>query len=133
MSAIIEMQRDYFLTGDEQQLRPMVLRDIAERCGRDVSVISRATAGKYAATPWGTIELRRLFSEGLGHESGEEVSARKVKARIKELIDAEDKRKPLSDERIYRILTDEGYDIARRTVAKYRDQLAIPVSRLRKE
>lgn len=133
MSAIIEMQRDYFLTGDEQQLRPMVLRDIAERCGRDVSVISRATAGKYAATPWGSIELRRLFSEGLGHESGEEVSARKVKARIKELIDAEDKRKPLSDERIYRILTDEGYDIARRTVAKYRDQLAIPVSRLRKE
>lgn len=133
MSAIIDMQRDYFLTGDEQLLRPMVLRDIAERCGRDVSVISRATAGKYVATPWGTIELRHLFSEGLAHESGNEVSARKVKAIIKELTDAEDKHNPLSDERICLALQEQGYDIARRTVAKYRDSLGIPVRRLRKE
>ena len=133
MSAIMNYQQEYFLTGDETKLRPMILKDIAEIVDLDVSTISRVASSKYVQTPYGTFSLKYFFSESLSTDSGEEVSTREVKKILTEAIENEDKRKPLTDDRLAKLLKDKGYNIARRTVAKYREQLNIPVARLRKE
>ena len=133
MQAILHLQEAYFLTGDETQLKPMILKDIADRINMDISTVSRVANSKYVQTPYGTFLLKSLFSESLTTESGEEVSTREVKKILEEAIEAEDKRKPLSDEKLMNVLQEKGYRIARRTVAKYREQLGIPVARLRKE
>lgn len=133
MQAIIDFQYDYFLEGDETKLHPMILKDIAERIGMDISTVSRVASSKSIQTDFGIFPLKYFFSEGISTDSGEEVSSREVKQIIKELIDTEDKSKPFSDEKIEEILNQKGYNIARRTVAKYREQLNIPVARLRKE
>jgi RNA polymerase sigma-54 factor len=133
MQAIIDFQYDYFLEGDELKLRPMILKDIAERINMDISTVSRVVSSKAIQTDFGIFPLKYFFSEGISTDSGEEVSSREVKLIIKELIDGEDKNKPFSDEKIEEILNQKGYNIARRTVAKYREQLNIPVARLRKE
>lgn len=129
----MEHQEAYFLTGDETELKPMILKDIAERIGMDISTVSRVANSKYVQTPYGTFLLKTLFSESLSTDSGEEVSTREVKKILEEAVGEEDKRKPLSDEKLMKVLQDKGYQIARRTVAKYREQLGIPVARLRKE
>lgn len=133
MQAIIDFQYDYFLEGDETKLRPMILKDIAERIGMDISTVSRVASSKSIQTDFGIFPLKYFFSEGISTDSGEEVSSREVKQIIKELIDSEDKAKPYADEKLEEILNQKGYNIARRTVAKYREQLNIPVARLRKE
>ena len=133
MKSIIDFQYDYFLEGDETKLRPMILKDIAETIGMDISTVSRVASSKAIQTDFGIFPLKYFFSEGISTDSGEEVSSREVKQIIKELIDGEDKNKPFSDEKIEEILNQKGYNIARRTVAKYREQLNIPVARLRKE
>ncbi|CAN5314653.1 RNA polymerase factor sigma-54 [soil metagenome] len=133
MQAIIDFQYDYFLEGDETKLRPMILKDIAERILMDISTVSRVASSKAIQTDFGIFPLKYFFSEGISTDSGEEVSSREVKQIIKELIEGEDKNKPYSDEKIEEILNQKGYNIARRTVAKYREQLNIPVARLRKE
>jgi len=133
MSAIMEYQRDYFLTGDETRLRPMILKDIAEIVGLDISTISRVANSKYVQTPFGTFLLKSFFSESMQTDSGEEVSTREIKKILSDCIEAEEKGKPLTDEQLTDILREKGYNIARRTVAKYREQLSIPVARLRKE
>lgn len=133
MEAIICLQRDFFLTGDEATLRPMILKDVAERAGYDISTISRVSNSKYVQTNFGIYPLKYFFSESMQTDSGEEISTREVKKIMKEHIEAEDKRKPLTDEELASILKEKGYVIARRTVAKYREQLGIPVARLRKE
>jgi RNA polymerase sigma-54 factor len=133
MKAIMEYQKDYFLTGDEVMLRPMILKDIAEIVNLDISTISRVANSKYVSTPFGTFLLKSFFSESMQTESGEEVSTREIKKILSDCIDAEDKIKPLTDEQLTKILKEKGYNIARRTVAKYREQLNIPVARLRKE
>jgi RNA polymerase sigma-54 factor len=133
MQAIIDFQYDYFQEGDETKLRPMILKDIAERIGMDISTVSRVASSKSIQTDFGIFPLKYFFSEGISTDSGEEVSSREVKQIIKELIDGEEKSKPYSDEKIEEILNQKGYNIARRTVAKYREQLNIPVARLRKE
>ena len=133
MKAIIDFQYDYFQEGDETRLRPMILKDIAERINMDISTVSRVASSKSIQTDFGIFPLKYFFSEGIATDSGEEVSSREVKQIIKELIDGEDKSKPFSDEKIEEILNQKGYNIARRTVAKYREQLNIPVARLRKE
>lgn len=133
MQAIIDFQYDYFLEGDETKLHPMILKDIAERINMDISTVSRVASSKSIQTDFGIFPLKYFFSEGISTDSGEEVSSREVKQLIKELIDGEDKNKPYSDEKIEEILNQKGYNIARRTVAKYREQLNIPVARLRKE
>ena len=133
MQAIINYQFDYFLEGDETKLKPMILKDIAERIGMDISTVSRVASSKAIQTDFGIFPLKYFFSEGISTDSGEEVSSREVKQIIKELIEGEDKSKPFSDEKIEEILNQKGYNIARRTVAKYREQLNIPVARLRKE
>lgn len=133
MNAIMEYQKEYFLTGDETKLRPMILKDIAEIVDMDISTISRVANSKYVQTPYGTFLLKSFFSESISTESGEEVSTREVKKILQDAIDNEDKRKPLTDEKLAKLLKDKGYVIARRTVAKYREQLNIPVARLRKE
>ena len=133
MEAIMLRQRAFFLTGDPADLRPMVLKEIAADVGYDVSVISRATRNKYVSTQWGTFPLKYFFSEGLQHSSGQEVSSREILAAIESIIDGEDKSHPLSDDSLCQILNERGYEIARRTIAKYRERLAIPVARLRKE
>lgn len=133
MQAILDMQYDFFLTGDEAQLRPMILKDVAERTGYDISTISRVSNSKYVQTNFGIYPLKYFFSESMQTDSGEEISSREVKAILKECIDNEDKRKPLTDDKLSDILKEKGYIIARRTVAKYREQLNIPVARLRKE
>jgi len=133
MQAIVAHQRAYFLSGDEVDLRPMILKDIAERIGMDISTVSRVANSKYVQTPYGTLSLKSFFSEGISTDSGEEVSSREVKKILKDAISEEDKRKPLSDEKLGVLLNAKGYNIARRTVAKYREQLGIPVARLRKE
>jgi len=133
MNAIIEYQYEYFLDGDESMLRPMILKDIAEKTGLDISTVSRVANSKYVQTNFGIYPLKYFFSEGLQTESGEEVSTREIKSILKECIENEDKRKPLTDDRLTEILKEKGYLIARRTVAKYREQLNIPVARLRKE
>jgi len=132
INAIIERQKGFFLNGKDH-LKPMVLRDIAEDISMDISTISRVTSGKYAQTDWGTLELRYFFSEGIEAEDGENISTRRIKERLRVIIEAEDKSGPISDEAISKILQIEGFPIARRTVAKYREQLSIPVARLRRE
>jgi len=133
MQAIIDFQFDYFLEGDETKLHPMILKDIAERINMDISTVSRVASSKAIQTDFGIFPLKYFFSEGIATDSGEEVSSREVKQIIKELIEGEDKIKPYSDEKLEEILNQKGYNIARRTVAKYREQLNIPVARLRKE
>jgi len=133
MGAIVAHQEAYFLSGDEADLRPMILKDIADRIGMDISTVSRVANSKYVQTPYGTFLLKSFFSEALTTETGEEVSSREVKKILSDAIEAEDKRKPLTDEKLGKLLNDKGYNIARRTVAKYREQLGIPVARLRKE
>src|SRR5690554_5414158 len=133
MNAILEYQKDYFIEGDEIQLRPMILKDIAEKTDLDISTISRVSNSKYIQTHFGIFPLKYFFSEGLQTDSGEEVSTREIKMILEECIENEDKRKPLTDERLAKILKEKSYNIAQRTVAKYREQLNIPVARLRKE
>ncbi len=133
MNAIMNYQKDYFLSGDETQLRPMILKDIATIIDMDISTVSRVANSKYVQTSSGILSLKYFFSESLSTNSGEEVSTREVKKILSEAIDNEEKRKPLTDERLAKLLKEKGYNIARRTVAKYREQLKIPVARLRKE
>jgi RNA polymerase sigma-54 factor len=133
MTAILEYQYNFFLEGDESKLRPMILKDIAERINMDISTVSRVANSKSVQTEFGVYPLKYFFSEGISTESGEDVSSREVKHILKTLIDDEDKRKPLSDDKLEKLLKERGYKIARRTVAKYREQLDIPVARLRKE
>lgn len=133
MQAILTFQEDYFLTGDETKLKPMILKDIAELVNMDISTISRVANSKYVQTPYGTFLLKTFFSESLAKDTGEEVSTREVKKILQDAIEAEDKRKPLTDDRLTSLLKEKGYNIARRTVAKYREQLNIPVARMRKE
>lgn len=133
MQSIIDFQYDYFLEGDESKLRPMILKDIADRINMDISTISRVANSKSIQTEFGIFPLKYFFSEGIATDSGEDVSSREVKHKLKGFIDAEDKAKPLSDDKLEKLLRGEGYNIARRTVAKYREQLNIPVARLRKE
>jgi RNA polymerase sigma-54 factor len=133
MDAIMNYQREFFVSGDETNLKPMILKDIAEITGLDISTVSRVANSKFVQTEFGTYRLKFFFSESLSTDSGEEVSTREVKKILSDLIEAEDKRKPLSDERLTELLQEKGYNIARRTVAKYREQLNIPVARLRKE
>ena len=133
MDAIMNYQREYFLTGDETNLRPMILKDIAEIVGLDISTISRVANSKYVQTGYGIFALKYFFSESLSTDSGEEVSTREVKKILSEAIEGEQKKKPLTDEKLMDLLKEKGYNIARRTVAKYREQLNIPVARLRKE
>ena len=133
MKAIMDMQREYFLTGDDTKLKPMILKDIAEKVGLDISTISRVANSKYVQTPYGTFLLKTFFSEGITNEEGEEVSTREIKKILTDCVEEEDKSKPLTDEELMNILKEKGYPIARRTVAKYREQLGIPVARLRKE
>jgi len=133
MNAIIDYQKEYFQEGDETNLRPMILKNIAEKTGLDISTISRVANSKYIQTHFGIFPLKYFFSEGMVNEDGEEVSTREIKSILKDAIEAEDKKKPLTDEKLAAILKEKGYKIARRTVAKYREQLDISVARLRKE
>jgi RNA polymerase sigma-54 factor len=133
MNAILEYQQEYFIDGDETRLKPMILKDVAEMTGLDISTVSRVANSKYIQTHFGIFPLKYFFSEGLQTDSGEEVSTREIKRILQDCIDNEQKRKPLTDERLTEILQEKGYQIARRTVAKYREQLNIPVARLRRE
>ena len=133
MSEIIDFQKDYFMDGDETKMKPMILKDIAERTGLDISTISRVSNSKYIQTHFGVYPVKYFFSEAMQKDTGEEVSTREIKKILKDCIDNEDKRHPLTDERLTEILKEKSYNIARRTVAKYREQLDIPVARLRKE
>lgn len=133
MQAIMDMQYDFFLTGDEAQLRPMILKDVAQRTGYDISTISRVSNSKYVQTSFGIYSLKYFFSESMQTDTGEEISSREVKAILKECIENEDKKRPLTDDKLSEILKEKGYIIARRTVAKYREQMNLPVARLRKE
>ena len=133
MEAIMNYQYEYFLTGNDAKLKPMILKDIAEIVNMDISTISRVANSKYVQTQHGTFLLKNFFSESMTTDAGEEVSSREVKKILTDCVDNEDKRKPLTDDQLMKILNDKGYNIARRTVAKYREQLNIPVGRLRKE
>ena len=133
MSAIMNYQKEYFLTGDERNLRPMILKDIADEIEMDVSTVSRVANSKYVDTPYGTKLIKEFFSESMKNDQGEDVSTREIKKILEMSIEEEDKRKPLTDEKLAKVLKDKGYPIARRTVAKYREQLDISVARLRKE
>ena len=132
MKAIIQLQHRFFEDGDEASLRPMILKDVAAKTGLDLSTISRVSNSKYVLTRWGMFPLKYFFSDGFVTESGEELSTREIKSILRDLIDGEDKRKPLSDDALSELLKEKGYPVARRTVAKYRDQMGIPVARLRK-
>lgn len=133
MTRILQLQEEFFLTGDEAALRPMILKDVSDRTGMDISTISRVVNSKFVQTEFGTFKLKYFFSESMSTDSGEEVSTREVKKILSELIGAENKKQPLSDEKLTDLLNEKGYNIARRTVAKYREQLNIPVARLRRE
>ncbi len=133
MSAIMHYQKDYFLTGDERKLKPMILKDIADEIEMDVSTVSRVANSKYVDTPYGTKLIKEFFSESMKNDQGEDVSTREIKKILETVIEEENKRKPLTDEKLATILKEKGYPIARRTVAKYREQLDIPVARLRKQ
>ena len=133
MSCILNYQEEYFLTGDERKLRPMILKDIAEEIGMDISTVSRVASNKYIQTPYGTFLIKRFFSESMTNSDGKEVSTREIKKILEDVVSEENKRKPLTDEALANILKEKGYPIARRTVAKYREQLDIPVARMRKE
>lgn len=135
MAAIMKIQREYFETEDVYRLRPMIIKDVAGETGLDLSVISRATANKHVETPWGTFPLRFFFSDTVGDDNGDGADAltnRKIESEIRDIVEKEDKRRPLSDEKIRQAMAERGYDVSRRTVAKYRDRLGIPVARLRK-
>jgi len=133
MSAIMHYQKEYFLTGDERKLKPMILKDIADEIDMDVSTVSRVANSKYVDTPYGTKLIKEFFSESMKNDQGEDVSTREIKKILETVIEEEDKKKPLTDEKLAKILKEKGYPIARRTVAKYREQLDIPVARLRKQ
>ena len=133
MKAIIDIQEEYFITGDETKLKPMILKDVADKVGLDISTISRVANSKYVQTPYGTHLLKFFFSEGITNEEGEEVSTREIKKILKDAVENEDKTKPMTDEQLMLVLKEKGYPIARRTVAKYREQLGIPVGRMRKK
>lgn len=133
MNAIMHHQKEYFLTGDERKLKPMILKDIADKIHMDVSTVSRVANSKYVDTPYGTKLIKDFFSESMKNEQGEDVSTREIKKILQTVINEENKRKPLTDDKLSAILKEKGYLIARRTVAKYREQLGIPVARLRKE
>ncbi len=133
MKAIIDYQREFFETGDEKKLKPMILKDIADITGLDISTISRVANSKYIQTPYGIFPLKHFFSEGMEKEDGETVSTREIKKILRELINNENKQKPLTDDKLAKLLQEKGYKIARRTVAKYREQMNIPVARLRKQ
>ena len=133
MQAILDYQREYFVDGDETNLKPMVLKDIAEKTGFDISTISRVVNSKYIETHFGIYSLKYFFSEGLENQDGEEVSTRELKKALQDCVDNEDKHKPLTDNELVERMTEKGYKVARRTIAKYRDQLGIPKARLRKE
>jgi RNA polymerase sigma-54 factor len=133
MNAILEYQQEYFIEGDETKLKPMILKDVAEMTGLDISTVSRVANSKFIQTHFGIFSLKFFFSEGLQTDSGEEVSTREIKRILQDCIENEQKRRPLTDERLTEILQEKGYQIARRTVAKYREQLNIPVARLRRE
>jgi len=133
MNAIIEHQKEYFLTGDERKLKPMILKDIADVINMDVSTVSRVANSKYVSTPYGTKLIKEFFSESMKNDQGEDVSTREIKNILESVINEENKKKPLTDDKLAILLKEKGYPIARRTVAKYREQLDIPVARLRKE
>ncbi|MCF2873771.1 MULTISPECIES: RNA polymerase factor sigma-54 [unclassified Tenacibaculum] len=133
MNAIMHRQEEYFLTGDERKLKPMILKDIADEIQMDVSTVSRVANSKYVSTPYGTKLIKDFFSESMKNDQGEDVSTREIKKILETVINEEEKRKPLTDEKLSKLLKEKGYPIARRTVAKYREQLDIPVARLRKE
>ena len=133
MYAMLQYQYDFFLTGDQKKLRPMILKDISDITGLDISTVSRVANSKFVQTEFGTKRLKDFFSESLQTSDGEEVSTLEVKKILTEVVEEENKRKPLSDQKLMNILQEKGYNIARRTVAKYREQLNIPVARLRKE
>ena len=133
MNTIMHYQYEYFLTGDERKLKPMILKDIADKINMDVSTVSRVANSKYVYTPYGTKLIKEFFSESMKNDQGEDVSTREIKKILETVIQEEDKKKPLTDEKLSKILKEKGYPIARRTVAKYREQLELPVARLRKE
>ena len=132
MRAIVQLQHQFFVDGDEASLRPMILKDVAEKTGLDLSTVSRVSNSKYAHTRWGTFPLRHFFSDSYVTQSGEELSTRQIKAVLRDIIEGEDKKHPLSDDMLKEQLAEKGFPIARRTVAKYREQLGIPIARLRK-
>ena len=133
ITAIAKMQKEYFITGDEKNIKPMILKDISDITGFDISTISRVVKSKYADKPHGIVYLKNLFSDSLTNDEGEEVSTKEIKNHLQEIIDKENKKKPLTDDALVTALKEKGYNIARRTIAKYREQLNIPVARLRKE
>lgn len=133
MQAILDYQRDYFLDGDETKIKPMILKDIADKTGYDISTVSRVANSKYIETHFGIFPLKYFFSESIKNQAGEDVSTRELKKIIQEIIDGENKQKPLTDDEIVDMMNDKGYNVARRTIAKYRDQLGIPKSRMRRE
>jgi RNA polymerase sigma-54 factor len=133
MNTIMQYQYDYFLTGDERKLRPMILKDIADKINMDVSTVSRVANSKYVSTPYGTKLIKEFFSESMKNDQGEDVSTKEIKKILETVILEENKKKPLTDEKLSKILLEKGYPIARRTIAKYREQLDLPVARLRKE
>ena len=133
MNAIMHYQEEYFLTGDEMNLKPMILKDIADQINMDVSTVSRVANSKYVDTPYGTKLIKDFFSEAMKNEQGEDVSTKEIKKILETVIGEEEKKKPLTDDKLAKILKERGYPIARRTVAKYREQLGIPVARLRKQ
>ena len=133
MNTIMQYQYDYFLTGDERKLKPMILKDIADKINMDVSTVSRVANSKYVSTPYGTKLIKQFFSESMKNDQGEDVSTKEIKKILESVIEEENKKKPLTDEKLATILKEKGYPIARRTVAKYREQLYLPVARLRKE
>ena len=133
MQTIINYQKDYFIDGDETQLKPMILKDIADIVAMDISTISRVANSKYIQTHFGTFLLKSFFSESMQNDKGEEISTREIKKILSDTVNGEDKQKPYTDEKLKAVLQQKGYPIARRTVAKYREQLKIPVGRLRKE
>lgn len=133
MRAIIEMQKKFFVDGDESELKPMILKDIADKVGLDISTVSRVSNVKYVQTKWGIFPLRFFFSDSYTTEDGEDISTRKIKIALKEVVEHEDKKAPLSDEALVNVMKGKGFPIARRTIAKYREQMGIPIARMRKE
>ena len=133
MKAIINLQEEFFLTGDEAKLKPMILKDVSDKTGLDISTISRVANSKYVQTPYGTFLLKFFFSEGITNDEGEEVSNREIKKTIKDAVENEDKTNPMTDEQLMQMLKEKGYSLARRTIAKYRVQLGIPSGRMRKK
>ena len=133
MQAILDYQEEFFVDGEETKLKPMILKDIADKIEMDISTVSRVANSKSIQTEVGIFPLKYFFSEGIATDSGEDVSNKEVKSVLQTMVDGESKKRPLSDDKLVKILNDKGYNIARRTVAKYREQLQIPVARLRKE